>query len=136
MSTAHALLRQVEAAGGQLIPRGGDGLRVQAPAPLPDELVAELRQYKGELLSLLAGAADKLAPTWGAETARLIRWFRTTAPPAEPFELMPGVVIADPTLWWPSIASDIQAGPRVARGLTGALQADLKRLYDRFGGGS
>ena len=142
MSTAQALLRQVEAAGGRLVPRGGGGLKVQAPAPLPDDFLDELRQHKRELLSLLAvpatdggggGTEDRLGATWGAETAALIRWFRTTNPPAKPFELSPGVVIANPGLWWPSIAADIMAGPRVARGQTGALVADLRRLYDRFG---
>lgn len=83
--------------------------------------------------SLVSPVTDKLAITWGAETARLIRWFQSTTPPAERFELQPGVVIADPALWWPTIAADIEDGPRRARGKTGALQADLKRLYGLFG---
>ena len=59
-----------------------------------------------------AGAADKqalpdkLGTTWGPDTARLIRWFQSTKPPAKPFELQPGVTIVSPALWWPSIAAD------------------------------
>ncbi len=57
MSASADLLRQVEAAGGRLIPRGGGRLRVEAPKPLPDELMAELRAHKRELLKLVRLAA-------------------------------------------------------------------------------
>lgn len=135
MTTAQALIERVEAHHGRLIPRGGDGLRVEAPAPLPDDLVAELRQHKSELLNLLT-PADRLGAVWGPEVAAHIRWFQTATPPVERFELQPGVVIADPARWWASIATDIEGGPRLARGLTGALAGDLAKLYGLFGDAS
>ncbi len=50
---AAELISEVEAAGGRLTRRDGGGLHVQAPAPLPDELVERLRQNKAQLLALL-----------------------------------------------------------------------------------
>jgi hypothetical protein len=81
----------------------------------------------------ISATTDKLGATWGHEVAALIRWFRTTAPPAKPFELQPGVIIADPARWWASIAADIEDGPLRARGQTGALAGDLEKLYTLFG---
>ncbi len=66
---------------------------------------------------------------WDTETRRLIDWFSTTTPPAEPFELVPGVVIMDPARWWRSIRSDIECGPNGPRARYGAVQGDLRRLY-------
>jgi len=48
-----SLLERLKAQGGELIPTGPDSLKVTAPAPLPDEFMAELRQHKAELLSVL-----------------------------------------------------------------------------------
>lgn len=42
----------------------GDKLRVQAPEPLPPEIMAELREHKQEILSLLRPCP----PLWHAET--------------------------------------------------------------------
>ena len=52
--TAETLLERIHAAGATIEPRG-DRLCVKAPAPLPDDLLAELRAYKRELVSLLCG---------------------------------------------------------------------------------
>ena len=72
-----ALIRNVKAAGGHLT-ANGDRLRVSAPTPLPDALVAELRQHKQEVLKHLARSQ---APAWDAETEALIRWFLASEPP-------------------------------------------------------
>ena len=69
---------------------------------------------------------------WDAETQRLIDWFSTTTPPAEPFELCQGVTILDPARWWQSIRSDIECGANGPRARYGAVQGDLRRLYQRF----
>ena len=47
------LLERLKAQGGELVPTGPDSLKVTAPAPLPDSFMAELRQHKAELLSVL-----------------------------------------------------------------------------------
>ena len=67
---------------------------------------------------------------WDAETSRLIDWFSTTTPPAEPFELCRGVTVLDPVRWWRSIEGDIGCGPNGPRARYGAIQGDLQKLYD------
>ena len=71
---------------------------------------------------------------WDLETADLIRWFMSTEPPAQPFEMQRGVTIAVPVRYWQYLRADVRAGPNRARGRTGALQADLRRLHKLFGG--
>lgn len=50
--TARDLLAEVERLGGRLLPNG-DRLRVEAPEPLPDDLMGRLKASKTELLRLL-----------------------------------------------------------------------------------
>ncbi len=52
------LIRAVEQAGGHLEP-DGDGLVVEAPEPLPEPIMLELRARKAEVLIALAGQAAK-----------------------------------------------------------------------------
>ncbi len=70
MSTALALVHEVEAAGGRLEAREGR-LRVTAPEPLPDALVASLRRHKPALIALLAPGADKRA---------IVQWLNRNPP--------------------------------------------------------
>ncbi len=49
---AAELVRAVERAGGHLEP-DGDGLVVEAPAPLPEPIMTELRAHKTELIDFL-----------------------------------------------------------------------------------
>lgn len=70
---------------------------------------------------------------WDKETSALITWFWGTEPPGRAFELRRGVFIADPSLYWDYIRGDISAGPSAARGFTGALQSDLRRLEQLLG---
>ncbi len=51
---ATELIRAVERAGGRLEP-DGDGLVVEAPMPLPELIMTELRAHKAEVLVALAG---------------------------------------------------------------------------------
>ena len=55
-------------------------------------------------------------------------------PPESPFELQQAVTIVRPAHYWEYLKADINAGPRRARGKTGALRDDLKRLHQLFGG--
>ena len=55
-SRAHRLLERVAAAGGS-VALDGDNLELSAPAPLPDELISELRAAKPDLLDHLRGGA-------------------------------------------------------------------------------
>ncbi len=57
META-ALIRAVEQAGGHLEP-DGDSLVVEAPEPLPEPIMVELRAHKAEVLIALAGQAAR-----------------------------------------------------------------------------
>ena len=130
MSTAPALVREVEAAGGQIAFADGR-LKLSAPAPLPDGLVSDLRAHKAEILSFLQGQASS---RWGAETAALVAWFLGTPPPPKPFELYQGVTVLRPDRFWESMEADIAGGPDMARARTGAFQKDLRRLALLFGG--
>jgi hypothetical protein len=51
---AHELLAEIRAAGGEVVAIGPDRLKVRAPSPLPDELMARLRAAKPDLLATLA----------------------------------------------------------------------------------
>ncbi len=132
MSTAPALVREVQAAGGQIAFADGH-LKLSAPAPLPDGLVNELRTHKAEVLSFLQGQASS---GWDAETAGLIAWFLRTPPPPEPFELYQGVTVIRPVHFWEYLKGDIAGGPCKARACTGAFQKDLRRLAELFGAAS
>ena len=125
--TAAELVREVEVAGGRLIPLDDGGLRVAAPEPLPDDLVNRLRQHKPEVIAILT-RADLQASGWDAETAALIEWFLTTSPPRAPFTLSKAVVVAHPARWWEALRCDLAAGPNGPRARYGALQQDLRRL--------
>lgn len=72
---------------------------------------------------------------WDAETTVLIEWFLGTEPPTQPFELQQAVFIARADRYWEYLKGDIAAGPNRARGRTGALHDDLKRLHQLFGAG-
>ena len=132
MSAAPALVREVEAAGGQIAFADGR-LKLSAPAPLPDGLVNDLRTHKAEVLSFLQGQASL---RWGAETAALVAWFLGTPPPPAPFELYRGVTVLRPDRFWESLKGDIAGGPAVARARSGALRKDLRRLTELFGSSS
>ncbi|GBE09464.1 hypothetical protein BMS3Abin12_00008 [bacterium BMS3Abin12] len=62
------LVSQVQSAGGAILPDGSGGLRLRAPCPLPDALVAELRAHRDELLVALAPelaeAVEELKEYW------------------------------------------------------------------------
>ena len=71
---------------------------------------------------------------WTADLAALIEWFLPMIPPTEPFTLYQGVRVVDPSKFWNALKSDITTGPDKARGMTGALEKDLRRLAVLFGG--
>ena len=121
------LVDHLHAAGGSLSLEDGQ-LFVEAPAPLPDELVQQLRAAKPELIAELAAGAG-----WDSETANLIAWFLGTSAPASPFELCRGVTILRPEQYWRDLKADIASGPKWARGYTGALKGDLRKLHGLFG---
>ncbi len=126
MSAVDAL-REMEAAGGRVELLADGRLHIEAPEPLPDDLVDRLRANKPEIVAMLAGHADKRGG-WDEETAALIAWFMTTHPPTKPFELCRGVVILKPVPWWTALKRDIAEGPKGPRARYGAVQADLRRL--------
>ena len=129
-AAAAELVREVEAAGGQLVLLDNGGLRVKAPKPLPDGLVSRLRQHKPAIIDYLVPPAPApVEPSgWNGEMVGLIRWFLGTHPPTEPFELSRGVTIIRPALWRTATRRDISLGPNGPRARYGALQQDLRRL--------
>lgn len=73
---AEELLQQARARGATFQVLGSSRLKVQAPSPLPDTLMGELREHKDAILSLLAGEAT---PNWPAgagrkNSASLLAW--------------------------------------------------------------
>ena len=50
---ARALLAELRAAGGEVVAVGPGRLKVRAPSPLPDDLMARLRAAKPELVATL-----------------------------------------------------------------------------------
>lgn len=54
MSNVQTLLTRCQKLGATFLPLPDGRLKVRAPAPLPDELQAELRQRKAEVLALLS----------------------------------------------------------------------------------
>ena len=83
-----------------------------------------------------AGQPHRTPPTpaWDPETAALVEWFNRTLPPSEPFDLHQGVTVLRPGAFWQYLRDDIAGGPSMARGRTGALRKDLRRLAELFGG--
>ncbi len=71
---------------------------------------------------------------WDPEIGALIKWFLGTPPPGQPFALYPSVIVLRPARYWRYLEADILAGPGNARAYTGALQSDLRRLAELFGG--
>ncbi len=123
------IVREVEVAGGRLIPLNDGGLRVTAPEPLPDALVDRLRHHKPAIIDYLALPAPVEPSGWDGEIAGLVRWFLTIHPPTEPFELSRGVTVIKPALWWTVMRRELVLGPQgTPRARTGALQQDLRRL--------
>ena len=53
------LIRNVEQAGGHLEP-DGDGLVVEAPKPLPESIMTELRAHKAEVINFLTRPVAKV----------------------------------------------------------------------------
>lgn len=77
--------------------------------------------------------ADPVLYSWDEETAVLIDWFPTAALPDKRFSLRRGVKVTAPQKFRASLEDDIAQGIRGARARTGALQEDLRNLFDMFG---
>ncbi len=120
---AVSLLQEAEAAG-LTVRVDGDRLVVRGPKSA-GAIAERLLDHKTEVLKVLSAE-------WDAEMLTLIRWFLSTHPPAEPFELSKGVTVIRPALWWTATRRDIAAGPDGPRACHGALQSDLRRLHDRL----
>ena len=88
------LVDRVQEAGGRLL-LNGDKLRVEAPAPLPDELVDQLRAAKPELIDMLGRQRPDTRP--GAYDVLL------AVPPGVPEQWAQGVAdllaMPRPTTW-------------------------------------
>ncbi len=140
--------------------RWGDEFEAEHLFPIPCAIsaISAIRSESGVKTDLMApngtngtGKSDKLSqsdhvrvlsppstseldkqPEWDSETCKLIDWFSDTIPQAEPFELCKGVTILDPARWWQSINGDVASGPNGPRARYGAVQGDLRRLYQRF----
>ena len=74
MKDIAVLIERCRALGATLVPIG-DRLRVQAPHPLPDAIVAELREAKDEILAELERERDDRKVPW-----MLQEWRRLSIP--------------------------------------------------------
>ena len=74
--TTEELLRRVRARGATFQVLEESRLKVQAPSPLPDAMMEDLRLHKAAILDLLAGEppANALARANQGETANLLAW--------------------------------------------------------------
>ena len=131
MTTAAKLVHEVQSEGGKLIPLDNGKLRIEAPSPLSEHLMERLRQEKAEVINFLA-YRERLLSGWDSEMARLIEWFLTIEPPSQPFEISRGVTHLHPEKSFASLRQDIGEGPNGPRAYTGALQADLRKLWSYF----
>lgn len=105
----------------------GARLRCGPSRLLTDELRAGLREHKTKMLPQLRA--------WGNETGLHVLWLLYEAvPPLEPFMLDQARLITNPGLFFVRLFLDIQRGPEGARARTGALQHDLRLLYQCFHG--
>jgi hypothetical protein len=79
-----------------------------------------------------AGTIPQLVSTWDREMSELITWFQAALDrlPREPFALHPWARVDAPATFYAALQQDIAAGPRGARARTGALAADLRRLWE------
>lgn len=111
--TAAPLLEAVQRAGGSIAVRG-DRLRLSAPQPLPEQLVAALREHKGEILELLraprqrrgeeprssdTGSAADAHEVWSAGVARLAARPPPRDYPARAWEQLVGDAASFLGLW-------------------------------------
>ena len=107
--TAHlqTLLDQVHEAGGRLL-MNGDKLRVEAPAPLPDELVEQLKTAKPALIDMLGQREPEVDARPGASIVLL------AVPPGVPDAWVQGVAellaMSRPGAWpedrWTALRED------------------------------
>ena len=112
----------------------GDKLVVRGPRRA-EAMAKRLLAHKAEIMPVLVSAGDgpPIDPGWPPETRQHIKWFLSSQPPSEPFELVSGVTILKPEMFWESVHQDIRNGPGCHRDIWGAVRNDLRRLYERFG---
>jgi hypothetical protein len=108
-------------------------LDAAAAANDPDAYGAALRDMEA-LAVASARKGEPPPPAWDTETIELIDWLRSWEPPAASFKLHPWMTVADSHAFRAALLRDVAAGPGSGRALTGALQADLRRLSELFGG--
>lgn len=109
-----------------------DTLRDKGGTPLPEGWDTGGTPPPNPAENCQKSEAAEIGQFWDAETAELIAWFEAVLPPAEPFQMRPGITITDPTKFWDYMRRDVAAGPGKARAYTGAFQADLRRLHGLF----
>ena len=133
--------------GGVRISVSGSDLTLNADSEPPAEVLETIRQHKAEIVAFLTLAdaggpltvarvtqleAAKPELRWSNETQDHVNWFLASEPPTEPFEFYRGVTVARPVEFWESLRGDVSAGPCGPTARTGALQQDLRRLYELF----
>lgn len=68
---------------------------------------------------------------WTVETRRHLDWFLSAELPTDPYRLGP-VTVDQPQKFYEAIQGEIENGPDGPRARSGALQKDLRRLYEHF----
>ena len=115
--------RTLHRQGGHLYLAPG-GLRCKAPT---GQVAPELRRALSSHRRILRQALNG----WGPVTDYLVLWFIEEAPLRNtPFHLDQGCRVTDPVRFYCRLYADIQAGAGGPRARTGALQHDLRLLYE------
>ena len=70
---------------------------------------------------------------WDEETSGLVDWFLAADLKEERFLLTSGVEVTEAAKFYQVLKHDIGQGVEGARARTGALQEDLRALFDLFG---
>ena len=140
MTAAADLLAELRGLGIELQPHG-ESLRFRPRDRMTPDLLARTRMHKAELLAMFhpedVQAAFVEAPVrtpddWPAALADFVLLLTPDDLPAEPFELNPWTTVVDRTRFLKWLQADIRRGETGPRARLGALQTDLRHLWQRL----
>lgn len=76
---------------------------------------------------------ERIPYGWDEETSVLVDWFLAAELKEEPFRLRSGVEVKETAKFYQALKNDVEQGVEGVRARTGALQEDLRALFDLFG---
>lgn len=94
-----------------------------------------LSEFTSEEIESLARAVLHIHGSWSPELARIINWLEQAELPGS-FQLNRTVRVTDGEAFRRGLLDEVAAGPNGPRTHFGALQADLRKVYQLFGPGA